>query len=99
MDKYAELGTEVEVSQIDGELKKLWEQDDASTNASLMNLVVFTEKEGGLLENSLIISDLTKENACRAILVEIQSEAEKPAIRAWITAQCSSCRGKEVDLL
>ena len=94
MDKYAELGTEVEVSQIDGELKKLWEQDDASTNASLMNLVIFTEKEGGLLENSLIISDLTKENACRAILVEIQSAAE-PSIRAWITAQCHLAGGKK----
>ncbi|MGJ8643717.1 MAG: glucose-6-phosphate dehydrogenase assembly protein OpcA [Luteolibacter sp.] len=94
MDKYAELGMEVEVSQIDGELKKLWEQDDASTNASLMNLVVFTEKEGGLLENSRIINGLTRENACRAILVEICSKAD-PAIRAWITAHCHLSHGKK----
>ncbi|MDP4720694.1 MAG: glucose-6-phosphate dehydrogenase assembly protein OpcA [Akkermansiaceae bacterium] len=94
MDKYAELGMEVAVSQIDGELKKLWEQDDASTNASLMNLVVFTEKEGGLLENSRIINDLTRENACRAILVEINSEAD-PSIRAWITAHCHLSGGKK----
>lgn len=94
MDKYAELGMEVEVSQIDGELKKLWEQDDASTNASLMNLVVFTEKEGGLLENSRIINGLTRENACRAILVEINSEAD-PAIRAWITTHCHLSGGKK----
>ncbi|MEP3213877.1 MAG: glucose-6-phosphate dehydrogenase assembly protein OpcA [Luteolibacter sp.] len=94
MDKYVELGIEVEVSQIDGELKKLWEQDEASTNASLMNLVVFTEKEGGLLENSRIINNLTRENACRAILVEINSKAE-PAIRAWITAHCHLSHGKK----
>ena len=37
-DEYAELGKEVPVSQIDHELRALWEQDDARTNASLMNL-------------------------------------------------------------
>lgn len=94
MEHYAELGTEVEVSQIDGELRKLWEQDEARTNASLMNLVVFTEKPGGLLENSRIINEITRENACRAILVEINSEAD-PAIRAWITAHCHLSGGKK----
>ena len=34
------LGMPVEVGAIDGELKKLWEADDASTNASLMNFLV-----------------------------------------------------------
>lgn len=58
MDEYAELGKEVPVSQIDRELHALWEQDEARTNASLMNLVVYTERAGGLLENSRIIRDL-----------------------------------------
>ena len=39
-----ELGIEVPVATIDRELRKLWEQDEARTNASLMNLVVFSEK-------------------------------------------------------
>ena len=34
------LGIPVEVGAIDGELKKLWEADEASTNASMMNFLV-----------------------------------------------------------
>ena len=93
-ENYAELGTEVPVSQIDRELRKLWEQDDARTNASLMNLVVYTEKPGGLLENSRIINDLTRENACRAILVEIARD-EEASLRAWITAHCHLSHGQK----
>ena len=66
-----ELGIEVPISAIDLELRKLWEQDEARTNSSLMNLVVYSEKSGSLLENSRIINELTRDNACRAILVEI----------------------------
>ena len=93
-DEYAELGKEVPVSQIDHELRALWEQDDARTNASLMNLVVYTERKGGLLENSRIISDLTRENACRAILVEIARD-EETSLRAWITAHCQLSHGQK----
>jgi glucose-6-phosphate dehydrogenase assembly protein OpcA len=93
-DEYAELGKEVPVSQIDHELRALWKQDDARTNASLMNLVVYTESKGGLLENSRIISDLTRENACRAILVEIARD-EETSLRAWITAHCQLSHGQK----
>ena len=89
-----ELGIEVPVSSIDKELRKLWEQDEARTNASLMNLVVFSEKSGSLIENSGIIRELTREHACRAILVEIDSAAD-PSIRAWITAHCHLAEGKK----
>ncbi|MFK7850484.1 MAG: glucose-6-phosphate dehydrogenase assembly protein OpcA [Akkermansiaceae bacterium] len=89
-----ELGIEVPISQIDLELHKLWEQDDARTNASLMNLVVYTEKSGGLLENSRVINGLTQENACRAILVEIDRN-EEASLRAWITAHCHLSHGQK----
>lgn len=52
MDTYSELGKEVPVSQIDSELRGLWERDEAQTNASLMNLVVYSERPGGLLERT-----------------------------------------------
>jgi glucose-6-phosphate dehydrogenase assembly protein OpcA len=93
-DPFAELGIEVPISQIDLELRKLWEQDEARTNASLMNLVVYSEKSGGLLENSRIINDLTRDNACRAILVEIDRE-EAASLRAWITAHCHLSHGQK----
>ncbi len=89
-----ELGIEVPISAIDLELRKLWEQDEARTNASLMNLVVYSEKSGSLLENSRIINDLTRDNACRAILVEIDRE-EAASLRAWITAHCHLSHGQK----
>lgn len=89
-----ELGVEVSVSVIDRELRKLWEQDEARTNASLMNLVVFSEKPGALVENSSIIRELTRDHACRAILVEIHSDAA-PSLRAWITAHCHLAEGRK----
>lgn len=90
-----ELGIEVAISAIDGELRKLWEQDDARTNASLMNLVVYSEKHGALIENSEIIRELTREHACRAILVEIDRDEPKPSLRAWITAHCHLADGRK----
>lgn len=90
-----ELGLEVPVSQIDKELRKLWEQDDARTNASLMNLVVYSEKPGALRENSAIIRSLTTEHACRAILVEINRAEPLPGLRAWITAHCHLAHGRK----
>jgi glucose-6-phosphate dehydrogenase assembly protein OpcA len=90
-----ELGIEVPVSAIDKELRTLWEQDEARTNASLMNLVVYSEKPGALLENSAIVRNLTREHACRAILVEIDRADPQPSLRAWITAHCHLAHGRK----
>lgn len=90
-----ELGIEVPVSAIDRELRKLWEQDDARTNASLMNLVVYSEKAGALIANSEIVRELTREHACRAILVAIDRDEPEPSLRAWITAHCHLADGRK----
>jgi glucose-6-phosphate dehydrogenase assembly protein OpcA len=90
-----ELGLEVTVAEIDRELRRLWEQDDARTNASLINLVVYSEKPGALLENSSIIRNLTRDHACRAILVEINRAEPLPGLRAWITAHCHLSHGRK----
>ncbi len=94
-DVCPELGIEVPVSAIDGELRKLWEQDEARTNASLMNLVVYSEQNGALIANSEIIRELTREHACRAILVGIDPHESKPGLRAWITAHCHLADGRK----
>lgn len=88
-----ELGLEVPIASIDQELKKLWEQDEARTNASLINLVVYSERPGALLDNSEIIRDLTREHACRAILVGIDRAEPTASLRAWITAHCHLAHG------
>ena len=90
-----ELGLQVSVSEIDRELRKLWEQDEARTNASMMNLVVYSENPGALLDNSAIIRNLTRDHACRAILVEVNRTEPLPSLRAWITAHCHLAHGRK----
>ncbi len=90
-----ELGEEVPVASIDKELRKLWEADEVHTNASLINLVTCSEQTGSLRQNSAIIRELTREHACRAILVEFDRTVEIPSIRAWITAHCHLAEGKK----
>lgn len=90
-----ELGREVPVATIDKELRKLWEEDEARTNASLINLVTCSERTGSLRENSAILRELTREHACRAILVEFDRTVTEPSIRAWITAHCHLSEGRK----
>jgi glucose-6-phosphate dehydrogenase assembly protein OpcA len=90
-----ELGQEVPVASIDKELRKLWEADQARSNASLINLVTCSEEPGSLRKNSEIIRKLTQEHACRAILVEFDRAVEEPSIRAWITAHCHLYAGQK----
>jgi glucose-6-phosphate dehydrogenase assembly protein OpcA len=87
------LGIEVPVSRIDPELRRLWEQDEARSNASLINLVVYSESSASLEGNSAIIRQLTRHHACRAILVEMDRSTENPSVRAWITAHCHLSHG------
>lgn len=90
-----ELGREVPIGSIDKELHKLWAEDEARTNASLMNLAVYSEKPGALARNSAAVRELTREHACRAILIGIDREAEEASIRAWITAHCHLSHGRK----
>lgn len=89
------LGQPVEVGSIGKELKKLWEADEAATNASLMNLAIYSEQAGALEQNSEAIFALTREHACRAILVEMQREAPVSQIEAWVTAHCHLAHGRK----
>jgi len=91
----AGLGRPVEIAAIDGELKKLWEADDASTNASLMNFLIYTEEPSQLTANSETIVTLTQEHACRALLIAMDRKVPEPSIEAYITAHCHLAHGKK----
>jgi glucose-6-phosphate dehydrogenase assembly protein OpcA len=93
LSMHPELGREVPVGGIDKELRNLWSEDDARTNASLVNLAVYSEKKGALEENSRAMQELTRDHACRAILIGIDREAEGASIKAWITAHCHLSHG------
>ncbi len=91
----AQLGLEVPIGSIEGELKKLWEADEASTNASMMNLAIYSEDPDSLERNSRAIRELTREHACRAILIGMDRQAPEIRIKSWITAHCHLAHGQK----
>lgn len=87
--EYAVLGKPVSFPDIDRELAKLWQTPDStSVRASLMNLVVFSAEQGSLPRNQELIQSILQEHACRALIVELNAEAEDNSSFAWITAHC-----------
>jgi glucose-6-phosphate dehydrogenase assembly protein OpcA len=83
------LGLPVEVSKIDQELKKLWqESQDAATRASLVNLAVYSEDTGSLNKNTQLMAKITENHACRAIVIEADCNAKENRVEAWISAHC-----------
>ncbi|WP_367873232.1 glucose-6-phosphate dehydrogenase assembly protein OpcA [Luteolibacter sp. Populi] len=95
LEMHPELGREVPIGSIDKELRKLWDEDEARTNASLMNLAVYSEEPGSLEKNSAAVRELTTEHACRALLIGIDRTAPEASIRAWITAHCHLLHGQK----
>lgn len=94
-DNTAILGIPVSIENIEKELRQLWEVDDARTNASLMNFAVCSERPGSLEENSDMIREITREHACRAILIGLDRDNEESSVRAWITAHCHLAHGRK----
>lgn len=92
---FSVLGKEVSIGSVDKELRLLWENDEANTNASLINLAVYSEAKGAILKNSEIINYITSEHACRSILIGIDFDEPEASIRAWITAHCNLSGGKK----
>lgn len=86
---YIEPGIPVEIGKIDKELGKLWEStDDTKTRASLINLVVYTEKESELLLDNGVLASVAGRHPCRAILILGNPSAQVSEAKAWISAHC-----------
>src|SRR5437588_9445931 len=87
------LGVPVEVGKIDQKLKKLWQESEgAVTRASLMNLAVYSEAPGSLNTSRRLMARITKDHACRAIVIEADCNAENDRVDAWISAHCHVSR-------
>jgi len=86
-------GIEVEIGKIDRELKKLWDESGAAkTRASLINLAVYSEAAGSLPRNTKIISEITEDHACRAIVIGADPGAKENRVEAWINVHCHVSR-------
>jgi glucose-6-phosphate dehydrogenase assembly protein OpcA len=87
------LGLPVEIGKIDRELKRLWaEGGGAKTRASLINLAVYSEAPGSLPENTKVISAITEDHACRAIVIGADPAAKEDRVEAWINVHCHVSR-------
>jgi glucose-6-phosphate dehydrogenase assembly protein OpcA len=83
------LGVPVEISKIEEELKKLWQEGEgAMTRASLVNLAVYSEAAGSLNKNTQLMANITENHACRAIVIEADCESSEDRVEAWISAHC-----------
>lgn len=92
LSETALLGREVAVTRIERAFKELWENDEASTKATLLNLVCFSTSPGSLLRNHHLAARLTRDHACRVLLIEATPGAPT---RAWISAHCHLTGGKK----
>src|SRR6184192_3238081 len=87
------LGLPVEVSKIDQELKKLWQESQgAATRASLVNLAVYSEDADSLNKNTQLMAKITENHACRAIVIEADCKAQENRVESWISAHCHVSR-------
>lgn len=86
-------GIAVEIGKIDRELKKLWaDGGGAKTRASLINLAVYSEAASSLAENTRIISEITEDHACRAIVIAANPAGKENRVEAWINVHCHVSR-------
>ncbi len=85
-------GLPVEVRDIDRELKKLWQQNEGATRASLVNLAVYSEDFSSLERNTRLVSELTENLACRAIVIAADPHPQQNHVEAWISAHCHVSR-------
>jgi glucose-6-phosphate dehydrogenase assembly protein OpcA len=89
------LGTEVPLGSLDKELRALWSGEGSGTKASLINFAVYTEDPADLTEVQEVLASLTREHACRAILILCTPGTGDPSIRSFITAHCQLRDGKK----
>jgi glucose-6-phosphate dehydrogenase assembly protein OpcA len=82
-------GMPVEVSQINRSLSRLWEQEsDELTKASLVNFAVYSEASAALNSNTQLMAQITREHACRVLLIGANPDASRHRVQAWISAHC-----------
>ncbi len=89
------LGLEVPIASIEAELRKLWEADEASTKASLINFAIYSEADDALARNTALLAEITRDHSCRAILIGAGLDRAESHARAWITAHCHLSGGRK----
>lgn len=86
---------EVQISDLEKEISALWrslaeksEGHEAVTRASALTLLVYVESEEEGREVANLVSALTEQNPCRAVIMIAQPEGAPPGFSAAISARC-----------
>lgn len=87
------LGNEVPLCELEKQLKRLWDSEEARTKASLANFAIYCENADSLEANTELIRGVTREHACRALLIATVPDAPEVSVRSWITAHCQLAAG------
>jgi glucose-6-phosphate dehydrogenase assembly protein OpcA len=86
-------GMPVEIGKIDRELKRLWQEGEGTaTRASLMNFAVYCEGVEMMRQTTDLIAQITRDHACRAILIGLDPETAGASVQASISAHCHLSR-------
>ena len=87
--KIADAGIPVELDAMERELKKLWEESGGTlARASLVNFAIYSEEPDSVARNTGLISQITEDLACRAIVINVNRAAKNDHVQAWINAHC-----------
>ncbi len=87
-------GMAVEPENIEKALKQLWEDSEGVSNrASLINFAIYSEAPDALEANSQVMAELTRDHACRALLINARPQLEESGVQSWINAHCHVSKG------
>lgn len=85
------LGQPVELSRLDQELQQLFldsSEEVGITRASLLNLALYNENQEQLEEDCAALEAITRESACRALLIHTDPRGGEVRAQSWIQAHC-----------
>ena len=87
------LGQSVPLPGIEKELQGLFldgkdNHGRGVARASLINLAIYNENPSGIAKDNADLDEVTREAACRAILINVDTKAEELGASAWIQAHC-----------
>lgn len=91
------LGKEVPVARIDAGLHEFFASDTGVSRASLVNLAIYSETVDKMGENTKLIQELTREQACRSLLIVSQPGGDRK-VRSWVQAHCNIGSGGQTTV-
>lgn len=87
---------EIKINGLENEIAELWrsvakeaEGAEAVTRAASLTLIVYVESPEAAREVGKLMSALTQQNPCRAVILIAQPAAKPDGLRAWLSVNCN----------